>query len=533
MQLQGRSFIGRSLGTEGSRVFCAFDPSTSNRIEPEFHSATADEIDRAAHLAERAALEYRKTSGKQRCEFLHSIADEILALESLIKPRVILETALSAPRIDGEFARTVNQMRMFADLAGDGSWVQARIDHADANRQPVPKPEVRSMLRPIGPVLVFGASNFPLAISTAGGDTASALAAGNPVIVKAHPAHPGTSEYMAQAILHAAEKCGMPEGVFSLLFDAGHQVGTALTAHPAVKAVGFTGSFQAGRALMNVAAARPEPIPFFAEMGSINPVIVLPGAAHARAVQIASGIYNAVTLGAGQFCTNPGLIILEADATPSGNHGSGPAAIVTELTRLMQTASQAAMLTSGICSAYKHGISRQASDSRMKLLVNPGNDAGEFLCRPALLETSAETLLSEPSLLHEVFGPSTIIAHTRNSIETQQLIQVLAGQLTGTIHGTDSELAERRDLIEYLEQKVGRVIVNGYPTGVEVCHAMIHGGPYPATSDGRATSIGTQSIFRFARPVCYQGVPDRNLPAELKESNPMGIWRLVDGEYCK
>ncbi len=530
MKLSGRSIIGDSRGSQTDEVFYAFNPAASEQIEPAFHAATVAEIDKVADLATLAAVEYKHKSSKQRSAFLHAIADEIESLASPIKQRVILETALPAGRIDGEFARTVNQMRLFAEVAKEGSWVQARIDHADPERQPVPKPDVRSMLRPVGPVLVFGASNFPLAISTAGGDTAAALAAGNSVIVKAHPAHPGTSELLGLAIQQAAQKCGMPPGVFSLLFGADHQLGAALVTNPAIKAVGFTGSYAGGRALMDLAAARSEPIPFFAEMGSVNPIVVLAEAANERGTAIATGLYAAVTLGVGQFCTNPGLVILEGSVEQQGD-ANGVESIISELVKLMKESSAEPMLTAGICSAYHQGIKRLAAISGVKMLVEPSADSTGYCVGPGLLETTAETLLAERSLMHEVFGPCTLLVRTSSHAEVLELVEALEGQLTATIHGTPNDLSENHELIDALEQKAGRIIVNSFPTGVEVCHAMIHGGPYPATSDGRSTSIGTQSIFRFARPICYQGFPKTLLPAELRDENPTGIWRLVDGEF--
>jgi len=383
------------------------------------------------------------------------------------------------------------------------------------------------MLRPLGPVVVFGASNFPLAFSVAGGDTASALAAGNPVIVKAHSAHPGTSEIVEQVICRSVQECGLPAGVFALLFGTGAQIGSALVRHPKVKAVGFTGSLSAGKALMQLAAARPEPIPCFTEMSSVNPLFVLPEALRTRSAQIAEGLFGSFTLGVGQFCTKPGLVFLPQNESAD--------ALVAGLVARVNQATASPMLTAGICSSYRTGVTQRQEHGSVELLAqtNSTEVAGAGHVFPALFQVSGSDLLRDGELAKEIFGPSTLIVRYADRKELIALAHALEGQLTATLHGTDADIASFADLIEILERKAGRLIVNGYPTGVEVCHAMVHGGPYPATSDSRFTSVGTQAILRFVRPVCYQDFPQAALPDELKDENPLGILRLVDGAFTR
>ena len=399
----------------------------------------------------------------------------------------------------------------------------ARIDRADPDRKPAPKPDMRSLLRALGPVVVFGASNFPLAFSVAGGDTASALAAGNPVVVKAHPAHPGTSELVGRAVQQAVRECNLPEGMFSLLFDAGNQVGTALLKHPLIKAGGFTGSRTAGKILMNVAAMRPEPIPFYAEMSSTNPVFILPGALNQGAEKIATGLHASFTLGAGQFCTKPGVVFVP--------DGADAAKFTANLCSAV-TAAPFHLLTQGIRAAYGSGLEARKKKSKISLLAAaPASDKNAV--EVAVFETDVKSFLNDPELSEEIFGPSTLLVRHSRCEDVLDAARTLEGHLTATIHGTEQDLRDFSDLISNLETKVGRLIFNGFPTGVEVSHAMIHGGPFPATSDGRSTSVGTQAIYRFCRPVCYQGFPDEALPEELKDHNPLGVWRMVDGEMTR
>lgn len=521
-KLSGRSLIGFREGTGQGEPHYATNPTTGEHLEPGFIPATDEEVDLAARLAAEAFDSYRRISGRERGAFLRTIAAKIEAIAADIIERAGLETALTSARLQTETARTVGQLRLFAQVAEEGSWVNARIDPADPNRKPAPKPDIRSMLRPLGPVVVFGASNFPLAFSVAGGDTASALAGGNTVIVKAHAAHPGTSELVGRAIQESVRECGLPEGVFSLLFGSGSQIGTALIKHPLVKAGGFTGSRTAGRALMDVAASRPEPIPFYAEMSSTNPVFILPGALRERAESIAAGLHTSFTMGAGQFCTKPGMVFLAQDS----------AAFTEKLRELVCASSSFHLLTGAIHSSYHSAIAHRKNDAAVHLVVEGSQTGAGFASSSILFETEAASFLGS-NLDAEIFGPTTLLVRNGSRDQLLEIARALEGHLTATIHGTEDDLQEFADLIAILETKVGRLIFNGFPTGVEVTHAMVHGGPYPSTSDGRSTSVGTQAIFRFARLVCYQGFPDAALPEELKNSNPLNIWRMVDGQWIR
>ncbi len=387
--------------------------------------------------------------------------------------------------------------------------------------------DIRSMLRPLGPVAVFGSSNFPLAFSVAGGDTASALAAGCPVIVKAHSAHPGTSELVGQVIARSVRELNLPDGMFALLFGAGTDLGVALVRHPRIKGVGFTGSLQGGKALIDLCAARSEPIPCFTEMSSVNPVFVLPQALKGQAGRIAEGLFASFTLGVGQFCTKPGLLYL-----PANDEGD---ALVAELTKLVAQAGCSPMLTEGIARSYKSGVAHRAGHNAVRSLAQAAAPIDMKSCHavPALFEISGHDLVENPELAGEVFGPSTLVIRYQSRAEMLELARALEGQLTATLHGSDGDLLEYFDLVGILERKAGRLIVNGYPTGVEVCHAMVHGGPYPATSDSRFTSVGSQAIYRWARPVCYQDFPDISLPEELRNENPLGILRMIDGTVMR
>ncbi|MGD0178226.1 MAG: aldehyde dehydrogenase (NADP(+)) [Terriglobales bacterium] len=527
MKLSGRSLIGFESGTATHEVFYATNPKSGERLEPGFFAASPDEVDRAVSLSHQAFATYDRVSARDRGAFLRTIAANIESIAEELVERAEEETALPKPRLQGETARTCGQLRMFAQVAEEGSWVQARIDRADPNRKPAPKPDIRSMLRPLGPVVVFGASNFPLAFSVAGGDTASALAAGNPVIFKGHPAHPGTSELVSQAVQQAVRQCNFPEGVFSLLFDSGNRVGAALIKHPVVKAAGFTGSRTAGRILMDLAAARPEPIPFLAEMSSTNPVFILPGALRERADSIAAGLYSSFTLGAGQFCTKPGLVFLPALAEASD--------FIKRLQLCIDASAPFHLLTSGIRSAYGAAISARKSKTNVGLVAEkqPTGIVDEFSVGGVLFETDARSFLADENLAAEIFGPATLLVRHSNREELLEAARNLDGHLTATIHGTKQDLEEFTDLIAILERKVGRLVFNGFPTGVEVSHAMVHGGPYPATSDGVSTSVGSQAIFRFCRPVCYQGFPQAALPDALKDANPLHLWRMIDGEMTR
>ena len=515
-RLETRSLVGHGAGEGGAR-FRAHNPATGAALEPEFLAATADDLERAAALAAQAAPEYGRRTGPEKSAFLRAIAGELEARQAEIVERAGLETALPAARLEGELGRTANQLRLFAALVAEGSWVDARLDAAIADRPGVGrKPAIRSLLRPLGPVAVFGASNFPLAFSVAGGDTASALAAGNPVIVKAHPAHPGTSALAGAAIVAAAQQTHQPEGVFSLLFDDGIAIGAALVEHPAICAVGFTGSLGGGRRLMDLAAARPRPIPVYAEMGSVNPVFILPEALAERGAQIAAGLTQSVTLGAGQFCTKPGLVLVE-----EGAHGD---AFLRGLGERMGAAPAYTLLTAGIAAAFRRGAAERARAEGVATRARP---AGEELSA-WLFETSAAHLAAHPEMAEELFGPATVAVRHRNGGELLAVARALEGHLTATVHGTENDLRTHAELLEVLAGKVGRLVINGFPTGVEVTPAMVHGGPYPAGSLPQS-SVGTRAIVRFTRPVCYQDVPEFALPPELQESNPLGILRLRDG----
>jgi NADP-dependent aldehyde dehydrogenase len=488
-----------------------------------FEEASTAHVDRALDQATQAFETYRHLPAEARAAFLERIAANIESDADLIEAAHV-ETSLPAQRLAGERARTAGQLRMFAALVREGSWVDARIDRALPQRTPLPKPDIRRMLVPIGPVAVFGASNFPLAFSVAGGDTASALAAGCPVVVKGHPAHPATSELAARALISAADASGIDRGVFSLLQSTRNDVARALVQHPHLKAVGFTGSLRAGRALFDAAAARPEPIPVYAEMGSVNPVFILPGAIAERAAAIAEGLKDSVILGVGQFCTNPGLTI-----------GIGEAqfdSLVSQLEARMRSAPAGAMLTSAICRSYDAGVTRLSGIDGV--VTRRSSAVGqESHGVPSLFVTTGDVFLQHHEIAEEVFGPSTVVIRCNSRDELYRVATQLDGQLTATIHGTPADLEEYASLVSILEKKAGRLIVNGFPTGVEVCPSMQHGGPYPATTDSRSTSVGTAAIYRFTRPVAYQGFPQSLLPLELRDDNPRGIWRLVDGEWSR
>jgi NADP-dependent aldehyde dehydrogenase len=522
LPLHGVSLIGFETGARNGAAFHGIDPSTGETLEPSYFTASSDDIGRAVNLADEAFPIYSNLSGAARGQLLRTVAANLEANADELVDRSRRESGLTETRLGGELSRTANQMRLFAALVEEGSWVDARIDPALPDRKPAPRPDIRSMLKPLGPVAVFGASNFPLAFSVAGGDTASALAAGNPVVVKAHPAHPGTSELAGVAIREAVRACGLPEGVFSLLFDAGIDVGSRLVAHPVIKAVGFTGSLAGGRALMKLAAARPVPIPVYAEMGSTNPVFVLPGAMRSRAAAISAGLLNSFTLGAGQMCTKPGLVFVPPVAESES--------FSAELRESVLKMEPQTLLTQGIAERYASTLGARANEVDLVLAAQSKSSEGPVSIQPvALFRSNVASLLSNPALAEEVFGPNTLLLNYSTPEELLAVGRSLKGHLTATVHGTEEDLAEHRELIGILESKVGRLIFNGFPTGVELCDAMVHGGPWPATSDGRSTSVGSQAIFRFARPFCYQGFPDSALPDELKSANPLGILRRING----
>lgn len=524
MNLTGLSILGQSRVPAAGAPKTALNPATGRPLGPDFFWATNVDVDAAAHLAAQAFSEFRRWSGAQRQRLLQRVAELLEANGPAIVERAQQETALPAARLQGELARTCFQLRLYGEAAATGLCAGARIDHADPNRKPLPKPDLRSMLVPLGPVVVFSASNFPLAFSVAGGDTAAAFAAGCPVIVKPHQGHLGTSEMVGLLVQQAARETGAPDGVFSLLYGDGANLGIALVKHPLIKAVGFTGSRRGGRALMDAAAARPEPIPVYAEMGSINPVFVFTNALAQRAGEIATGLHGSVTLGVGQFCTNPGLVFIEA--------GAAAQECIAKLADLIRGTAPGTMLTAGLCAAYRQGVEKFTQTAGVKLLARAEAEAGPGGAQAgaALFSTTAETFLNHHSLMDEVFGPSTLIVECTSRAQMLAAARQIEGQLTATIHATPEELGANRELVEILSQKAGRLLFNGFPTGVEVAHAMTHGGPYPATSDGRSTSVGTRAIERFLRPVSYQNFPDAALPPELQEANPLRLVRLCDGK---
>ena len=520
MELTGQSFIASKRGA-GSPAFYGINPLTGAQLEPGYAEASAEEIARAVQLAAEAAAPFAAISGRERAAFLRRIAANIDAVAEPLVERAHAESGLSLPRLTGETARTTGQLRLFATLLEEGSWLRARIDTALPDRKPMARPALRSVLRPLGPVVVFGASNFPLAFSTAGGDTAAVLAAGCPVIVKAHPAHPATSEIVATAIQQAVADAGLPEGVFSLLYSAGNELGKTLVLHPAVQAVAFTGSQRGGRALMDLAASRPQPIPCFAEMSSVNPLFILPELLAADPEGFAQNLFASFTLGAGQFCTKPGLIFW--------TKLPGSDAFLAHLKKLVDEATPQPLLAPGIARAYEQLTVERATQSTRAAAAKPQGNAPFCHAEPQLFSTTLAEFEAQSKLAEEIFGPTTLLIECPDLASYVRAASGLEGQLTATLFGTEADLAAQPELIAVLATKAGRVIVNAFPTGVEVSSAMVHGGPYPAASDARFTSVGTRAIDRFVRPVCYQSLPDALLPAELQDANPLGILRLIDG----
>jgi NADP-dependent aldehyde dehydrogenase len=521
MAISGELLIG------GQRVrrpetFLAVNPSTGENLQPPFSSANAEDVEKACELAWSAFHSYRELDPEKRAQFLEAIGDQIMALGDELLERGHAESGLPLARLTGERARTVNQLRLFADELRKGGWMGLRIDPALPDRKPLPRSDLRQRKIPLGPVVVFGASNFPLAFSVAGGDTAAALAAGCPVIVKGHSAHPGTSELVGRAVSAAVEACNLPRGVFSLLNGNSRALGQSLVAHRHVRAVGFTGSRAGGTALMKIASERPEPIPVYAEMSSINPVVLLPDALATRAEALGKDFVGSLTLGAGQFCTNPGLVLAI----------EGP-----DLKRFVESAAAAlgqvppaTMLTPGIHAAYEKGVDKLARNDRVTTIARGLDKAGVNCGRGALFTITGSDFVQHNEVAEEVFGASSVVVRCADEAELVRVLEHLEGQLTSTLHLTDEDTAIASRLMPVLERKAGRLIANGWPTGVEVSHAMVHGGPYPSTSDGRSTSVGTLAIERFLRPVCYQDIPDALLPAALRRDAPKRP-RRIDGVY--
>ncbi len=523
MAVNGEMLLGNRAVTGSGAPEYAQNPATGERIEPAFRGASKGDVQLACNLAASAFDACRNTSIEKRATFLETIAEEILALGDALVQRAIAESGLPQMRIEGERGRTMAQLKLFASVVRSGRWLDVRVDPPMPDRAPLPRPDLRVRHIPLGPVAVFGASNFPLAFSVAGGDTASALAAGCPVIVKAHPAHPGTSELVGKAINTAANKCSMSEGVFSLLFGGSHELGADLVANAAVKAVGFTGSRAGGLSLVKVAANRPEPIPVYAEMSSINPVFLLPNALSEKAASLAAGFVGSLAMGAGQFCTNPGLII--------GLAGDALSAFIKSASASLTESPAQTMLTENIHRAYKDGVGEWSASHAVDEVATGLASTEPNRCQARIFSTTAAQFLNDDSLGNEVFGAAALIIQCESTDDFVAIAEKLEGQLTATMQLNNDDLQLAGRLLPVLERKAGRVLCNGYPTGVEVCHAMVHGGPYPATSDSRTTSVGSAAILRFLRPVCYQDLPAALLPAELEDENSLGLPRLVDGSY--
>ncbi|WP_428658303.1 aldehyde dehydrogenase (NADP(+)) [Runella sp.] len=490
-----------------------------------FQDANTTQIDQAMQRAYAAFLQYRHTSGKDKAAFIRAVADEIEALGEAVIEVAMRETHLPAARLTGERGRTCFQLRNIADVVAEGSWIEATIDTALPERQPLPKPDIRNMLVPIGPVVVFGASNFPFAYSTAGVDPAAAWGAGCPVVVKAHPAHPETSEMVANAVKKAITKTGMPEGLFEHVHGAGFEVGKALVLHPKTAAVGFTGSFAGGKALFDLAAQRPVPIPVFAEMGSTNPVFLLEDALEKEADKYAKLYAGSITGSMGQFCTKPGLII--------GIEGQGLDTFSNALAAEIRQIQPAAMLHSGIAKAFRTKRTDVLTQESVAVEAETSLAYGEEDGIPSVASVTAAQFVANPALHQEVFGPFSLIVKCKNAGEMQEVIDHLEGQLTCTVIGTEQDLSKAVDLLSSISLLCGRLILNGVPTGVEVCAAMQHGGPYPASTDGRFGSVGPHAMKRFVRPLAFQNFPNHLLPDELKAENPLVIWRMVNGNWGK
>ncbi len=522
MAITGKMLIGAAsvLGTDCE--VRATNPATGAELEPVFGGGTITDVDKACTLASRDFDAFRSAPLETRAQLLEAIAQGLMDLGDELIERAMAESGLPRPRLEGERGRTCGQLRLFASLVREGRWLGLTVDTALPDRKPLPRSDLRSRHIPLGPVAVFGASNFPLAFSVAGGDTAAALAAGCPVIAKAHPSHLGTSELAGRVIQQAVAACGLPEGVFSLLVGIGNEVGGALVKHPAVQAVAFTGSRKGGQALVALAAARPQPIPVFAEMSSINPVFLLPSALATRGTAIATGLVGSATLGVGQFCTKPGLIF--------GVAGSDFEAFVKFAGEAITAAASATMLNAGIQQAFAHGVGSLCAVSGVTKLATGAEQAHDTAAQPVLFTTTAAEFTANPKLSEEVFGPTALLIACADENEMVSLAEKFEGQLTATMHleAADHALAAR--LLPVLERKAGRILVNGFPTGVEVSYAMVHGGPFPSTSDSRVTSVGAMAISRFLRPVCYQDFPSDLLPTELQDANLASRPRLIDGK---
>ena len=521
--ITGKNYIGKKLSSLGSATYHTFDPKQNCETDWTFYQATEVEIDAAVEKAYEAFQVFKTFSGEKKAEFLVAIAEEIEALGHPLIEVYMKESGLPEGRAKGERGRTMGQMKAFATLLKEGSWVEATIDTAQPNRDPMPKMDIRKMLVPIGPIAVFGASNFPFAFSTAGGDTASALAAGCSVIVKSHPMHAGTGELMSSAIIKAAERTGMPDGVFSNLNSSGNEVGQQLVMHPKIRGVGFTGSIKGGTALYKMANERSVPIPVFAEMGSINPVVVLPSALTEKGNNWAKQYASSIMLGAGQFCTNPGLIL--------GIKSTALDGFFDILGKEIEKLEPACMLHPNIHKNYEKGKQQLSDQDGSVTVAAHESNVAPNVAQQKVLSVNGSNFLTNPKLHQEVFGPFSMLVRCSDATELEEVLQKLEGQLTGTILGNDEEIKKHDRIVDALQGRVGRIIFNGVPTGVEVCPSMQHGGPFPASTDSRFTSVGTSAVKRWVRPVAFQNWPEVALPDALKNQNPLGISRIVDGKH--
>ncbi len=523
--MKGINFIGFSESKQSGNTFKAFNPATNQALPGDFSLADREELNRALSLGDAAFDAFRIQPAVNRANFLRAIAEEIMGADELVS-RCTMETALPESRIISERGRTCGQLNLFADLLIDGWWADARIDTADALRKPLPKPDIRRMMTALGPVAVFGASNFPLAFSTAGGDTASALAAGCPVIVKAHPSHPGTNEIISSCIIRAAKKTNMPEGVFSSLYLS-NEMAIQLVKHPVIKAVGFTGSRKGGMALFNAAMQRDEPIPVYAEMSAVNPVIILDDALRNNSSKIAAGFVQSVILGSGQFCTNPGIIALK--------EGEWADNFLAQVAENISRTIPSTMLNRHISESYAENIAVMEKEKHVQVLsraaTKPVEGKNEAL--PVTFTVKVKDFIDNRILSEEIFGPASVLVSYSETHELLKILESMEGQLTATIHAGEKDKETVEQIVNVLTKKAGRIIFGGFPTGVEVCHAMQHGGPFPATTDSRSTSVGTAAIYRFLRPVAYQDFPDQLLPEALQNANPLGILRLVNGQWTR
>ncbi|MFG1496938.1 aldehyde dehydrogenase (NADP(+)) [Saccharospirillum sp. HFRX-1] len=523
MSITGKQLIGGNWQAGDAGSYQAVNPATGEQLGPELSFASEAQVSAATEAAAKALPAFAATSLEDRAAFLEACAEQIMALGDELLERVSLETGYPRARAENERGRTCNQLKMFAGVVRAGDFLDVRIDSALPERTP-PRPDLRFVKQALGPVAVFGSSNFPLAFSAAGGDTASALAAGCPVVVKSHNSHPGSGELVAQALAKAAEQCGMPAGVINFVAGDGNGIGSQLVTDPNIKAVGFTGSYRGGAALHQLANNRPDPIPFFGEMGSINPLVVLPEVLKASAKEIAQGFVGSLTLGTGQFCVNPGLVL--------GIAGQELDTFVSATAEVLTGQPAGVMLNQGVAGAYQKGADKLGQQSGVESVAAGAEPGTQGYCGQArLYRVAAKDFLANPALQEEVFGPTSLVVVCANAAQLTEVASALSGQLTGTLHGTEAELGQHSELVRMLEQRVGRLVFNGFPTGVEVCEAMMHGGPHPASSDTRFTSVGTAAIDRWLRPVCYQNSPASLLPPALQNANPWQLRRRVDGQW--